>query len=369
MTAWQSLTDFTFFRGRVALHAILQGLGISVGDEVAIQAFTCLAVPEGVMASGAHPLYIDVESSGFNMDPDDLERKLTPQTRAIVVQHTFGIPADMPRIIEISQRRAIPIIEDCCHTLQSQSNGRYVGTFGVGSFYSFEWGKPVVAGIGGSALINDPNLKQRVKDAYPTYQNPGPVALARIQLQYNVFRILYRPSLYWPVRSAFHWLGSLGLAESNYNPVGTDRIADDFRMRMASALQRRLLRELTKVEKYTGHSRNIAKEYRTHIRSTAVTHPKLPDATDTIFARYPLIARNKADLLGAARQHNIELAEWYATPIHPLSGDELRLVFYEPGLCPNSETRCREIVSLPTHPSVSQRDVQRTIRFLNEVAI
>jgi len=364
-----SLFSLTYYRGRVALHAILGGLGIGAGDEVAIQAFTCLAVPDGVMASGARPVYIDIEAAGFNMDPTDLARKLTPRTRAIVVQHTYGIPADMQRIGGIAQERGIPIIEDCCHTLQSRYHGQVVGSFGVASFYSFEWGKPVVAGIGGSATINDPDLKERVDRLYADYREPGLMKLARIQLQYYAFKILYRPALYWPVRAAFHRLGSLGLAESNYNPVGLDSIAEDFHLRMASPLRRRLARQLMKLDAQTSHSREIAKKYREQIRSAVVTHPALPEGADPVFARYPLLARDKTRLLQAARKANIELAEWYATHVHPLAGRDLRLVHYEPGSCPNAETRCNEVVTLPTHPAVGRRDLQRIVGFLNEVMI
>ena len=149
------LGELLYFRGRVALHAILNGLGIGSGDEVALQAFTCVAVPEGIMATGARPVWIDIESDGYNMAPESLESRITPRTSAIVVQHTYGIPADLERILSIAERHQIPVIEDCCHTLASTYHGKPVGSFGVASFYSFEWGKPLVAGIGGAAVVND----------------------------------------------------------------------------------------------------------------------------------------------------------------------------------------------------------------------
>jgi len=69
---------FSFFRGRVALYALLKALGIKQSDHIATQAFTCIAVPEAIMAASARPLYIDLELAGFNMDAVDLERKITP---------------------------------------------------------------------------------------------------------------------------------------------------------------------------------------------------------------------------------------------------------------------------------------------------
>lgn len=368
MTVVHDITSLTFFRGRVALYAILKGLGIGAGDEVATQAFTCVAVPEGIMATGAQPLWVDIEAEGYNMDAADLRRKLTPRTRAVIIQHTYGIPADLDSLLQVAGEAGLPVIEDCCHTLASTYRGRTVGSFGIASFYSFEWGKPIVAGIGGSAVVNDPELRERVHEAYENYHAPGIKRLARIQLQYYAFGLLYRPRLYWPVRTLFHRLGSLGMAESNYNPVGEGNIAEDFNLRMALPLQRRLADNLAKLDAQTRHSHWAANEYRTRIQSKAVTHPTPPKNSDTVFARYPLRARNKAELLVAARKANVELSEWYATPVHPLEGQDLRLVYYEPGSCPNAEVRCGEIVALPTHPAVSRRDIDRAVNFLNKVA-
>jgi dTDP-4-amino-4,6-dideoxygalactose transaminase len=360
------LVKNTYFRGRVALYAVLRGLGIGKDNDVVLQAFTCIAVPEAIMAAGARPRYIDIEATGFNMDATDLKRKLTPKTRAIVVQHTYGIPADMDRLLQVAREAGLPIIEDCCHTLASTYHGKTTGSFGVASFYSYEWGKPIVAGIGGSAVINDPELRDRVRESYENYRSPGAMSQVRIQLQYYAFRLLYRPAFYWPVRSVFHRLGSLGVAESNYNPVGEGNIAEDFSLRMAPALQRRLARKLMALDQQTRHSRWVAGEYQARIRSAVVSHPALPEGSDTVFARYPLLAKDKPALLAAARKANVEVSEWYSTPVHPLSGEELRLVHYEPGSCPNAEALCKEVVTLPTHPATSKRDVDRTVGFLNE---
>jgi len=201
MVGTLDLNELTFFRGRVALHAILKSLGVGKGDEAAIQAFTCIAVPEAVMASQAMPIYIDVEPGSFNMDPADLARKITHQTKAVVVQHTFGIPADMDRIVDIASKMHIPIIEDCCHTLRGTYKGRPLGSFGVASFYSFEWGKPVVIGIGGSAILNDRELSDKMVETYSRYCAPGLGTVAKIQLQYYAVSLFYSLALYWRMGS------------------------------------------------------------------------------------------------------------------------------------------------------------------------
>ena len=363
------LERLTFYRGRVALYAILRGLGIGKGDQVVTQAFTCVAVPEAIMATGARPVYADIEPNGFNMDANDLERKITPQTKAIVVQHTYGIPADMERIKYVADKTDIPIIEDCCHTFVSMYKGKMVGSFGVGSFYSFEWGKPVVAGIGGSAIINESNLNKKIQSKYKDYRFPSTVKLMRIQLQYFGFKILYRPSLYWLVRDMFHMLGSIGAAESNYNPVQENQVAEDFYLKMSNLLRRRMSRKLSNLDVLTRHSRWVSNEYESRIKSNVVVHPGISGDCKAVFARYPLLANDKGMLLKQARKAKVELADWYSTPIHPLIGKDLELVRYEAGSCPNAEKRCKQVVTLPTHMGVKEKDVERIVKFLNSKSL
>lgn len=356
---------FYYYRGRVALSAILKALNIGDGDEVATQAFTCVAVPEAIMATGSRPLYIDIEESGFNMSADDLQRKITHRTRAIIVQHTYGIPAALDSIVDVAQLTNLPIIEDCAHTHVSSYRGETVGSYGVASFYSYEWGKPIVVGIGGGAKINDAELREKVIVDYVNYEYPALIRQVRIQIQYIAFIILFRPTLYWPVRSLFHWLSSLGIAESNYNPVGEGNLSIDFDLRMPKLLQRRLERKEQFTKSYSDYSRWTSDQYRTRIKSETVYHPKLPDDVNVVYARYPLVTSKKNMLLAAARRSNVELAEWYSTPVHPLSGKELSSVNYAVGTCPNAEARCEEVVTLPVHPAVKQRDIDKTVQFLN----
>ena len=363
MTSPEFTPTTTYFRGRVALAAILRALGIGRGDEVATQAFTCVAVPEGVMATGARSSWIDVDHDGYTMSAADLRTKITPRTRAVLVQHTYGIPADMDPILDIAREAGLPVIEDCCHTFTSTYRGALVGTLGTASFYSYEWGKPIVAGLGGGAVANDPALRERLLEDYAGYSEPGMARLARIQAQYNAFGLLFRPRLYWPVRAAFRRLGSSGIVEGNYNPVGGDHVASDFHLRMAPALEKRLQRKLALVPEFTRRSGEIVEEYVNGIRTGVVIHPTQHGDRDVTYARYPLRAHDKRGLLAAARQANVELAEWFVTPVHPLQGDALRSVNYNSGSCPNAEAMCEQVVSLPTHNRVTDRDVQRALEF------
>jgi len=360
------LVNLVFYRGRVGLYALLKALGVGLEDQVAVQAFTCLAVPEGIMATGAQPLWVDIEPSGYNMDVQDLKRKITTQTKAIIVQHTYGIPADMDALRRVADEHNIPIIEDCAHTLLSEYRSQRVGTFGVGSFYSFEWGKPVVAGVGGSAMANQPELQRMLSHFYTSFVDPPKRVRFKLALQYYGFRVLYRPAFYWPVRSLFHLLGESGLIESNYNPVEGEK-APDFGWRMAPESRRRLAREISRVQDIAKHSAWVVEQYRDRIQGDWVVHPKIHSHTKVFFARYPLRTHNKKRLLELARQKRVELANWYNTPIHPLQGTALQAVGYRIGACPNAERRSQEVVTLPVHLRVTQREIDKIVSFFSEM--
>ncbi len=360
------LNALGYYRGRVALFALLKALDIGPGTSVLLQAFTCVAVPEAILATGATPIYVDVEPQGLTLDADDLARKLRPDSRAVVVQHTYGIPAALDRIMAVTGE-SLPILEDCCHSLVSRFNGAPVGSFGVASFYSFEWGKPIVAGIGGGAVVNNEPLRHRMLQHYHQFRPPSPVRELKLQLQYLAHKLLYRPRFYWPIRRLYHLLGTLGAAESSYNPVSPALVADDFEMRIARRTGRRLRRQLLGVQAHAAHSRRVAEQYRLWIESAAVRPVATPTGAEVVYARYPLLAEHKQQLLARARRAGVELSEWYSSPVHPLRREELAQVQYPAGSCPEAEHRCRQIVTLPTSQVVSTRDIDRAVRFLNTV--
>lgn len=363
------LTEFTFFRGRVALHAIFKALGVARGDAVALQAFTCVAVPEGILAAAARPLFIDVTVGGCTMDPSDLERKLTPQTKAIVVQHTFGIPGAVTEIAEVANRRGIPLVEDCCHSYLSAVNGQKVGSFGTASFYSFEWGKPLVAGMGGSAVASDDALRERLCRQHALLQNPPAVRNLRIELEYVGYRVMFRPSLYWIARRLKGSLGSLRIVESSYNGQYGQAVSSDFLFRMASSSRRRLVRAVGDIQRVADHSDWITRQYRERIRSPYVSHPASEPGSTVVFGRYPLTSAHKRTIMQLASRHMVEVAGWYSTPVHPLTPEQWSVIGYTGGCCPNAEQRAAEILTLPTHIKVTQRDIDRTVDFFNSLRL
>ncbi len=366
MSVHRVITDFLFFRGRVALYHILRALGVGRGDEVVTQAFTCVAVPEAIMAAGAVPVYCDVEKDTFTLDPAALDDVISSRTKALIVQHTFGIPADMAKVVRIAREKGIPIVEDCCHALFSTYGGERVGTFGVAAFYSFEWGKPIVAGIGGAAVLNDESLRSRVEEVYSRLDEPPLLRSLKVRLQYIGFKLFYKPSLYWRVKALFHFLGRVGVLEGNYNPMG-EEVPKDFGLKMIPSFRRLLSRGVASADRLRVHSMEVVEHYSRGISSARVRHPRVPDNCEVVYSRYPLLVEDKPSVVERARREGVEVAEWYATPVHPLRGADLEKVHYRPGSCPNAEDVCGRVLSLPVHTGVGDGDVCKAISFFNEL--
>jgi hypothetical protein len=136
-------------------------------------------------------------------------------------------------------------------------------------------------------------------------------------------------------------------------------------MRMSSHLRRRLARRLRSIDAHAIHSRWLADQYRTGIVSPAVMHPMPPAQSETVYARYPLRVAHKAEILERAKRKNVELADWYSTPIHPVPVAKGLEVGYEPGSCPQAEIRSGEIVSLPTHRRTGKWYIGKVIEFFS----
>jgi len=364
--------ELKYFRGRVALSKLLSGLGVKVGDHVAIQAFTCTAVPEAVFSVGAKPVYVDLENGGVNMAPEKLEYILNEndKIKVIVVQHTFGIPAQMEKLFKIAESHNIPLIEDCAHTFKSAINGKEVGSWGIASFYSFEWGKPIIAGIGGAISLKNNLLRDYLQRDYDLLKEPGVIINIKSAIQILAFKLLYHPRIYWVIKDLYHFFSKHGLAIGNYSKVESQsevEVSEDFGMKMPKINRLWLNYSLSHLEKSNDHRKSISDYYFKIFSESIFNKNILPissELADIHYARFPLIIKDKKRLLKEARLHRVEISGWYETPVHPLKGDELGMLGYAEKTCPNAEKLCESLVSLPVNAKISKNDVDKYAAFI-----
>jgi 8-amino-3,8-dideoxy-alpha-D-manno-octulosonate transaminase len=143
--------------GTAALRVGLAALGISRGDEVITQSFTFVATVESIIEAGAVPVLTEVDKT-LNMDPEDLEAKITPKTKVIMPVHMLGVPARLDEILAVARRRGIPVLEDSCQACGSVYRGKKTGTFGALGTYSFDYVKTLTTGEGGMIVTDDKRL-------------------------------------------------------------------------------------------------------------------------------------------------------------------------------------------------------------------
>jgi dTDP-4-amino-4,6-dideoxygalactose transaminase len=150
--------------GTAALQLALQGLGVGPGDEVITVAHTFIATAEAINATGARPVFVDIDPVSYTMDPVMLEKAITSRTKAIIPVHLYGQPADMDSINAIAAKHNIPVIEDSCQAHGAKYKGRRAGSLGTAACFSFYPSKNLGAcGEGGAVTTNDPELANKVR--------------------------------------------------------------------------------------------------------------------------------------------------------------------------------------------------------------
>jgi len=147
-----------FNSGTSTLHAALEACGVGEGDEVISPALTVIMDTTATIHANAIPVYADINPDTFTVDPADIERKITPRTKAIIVVSLYGLPCDMDPIMKIANKHNIPVIEDNAQCFMSRYKGKMTGTIGHVASYSFENTKHISCGEGGAIITNDENI-------------------------------------------------------------------------------------------------------------------------------------------------------------------------------------------------------------------
>ena len=171
--------------GTAALHLCLRALGIGPGDEVIVPSFAFIAVANAVRYVQAIPVFADIDAATLNLDPARVEAALSPKTRAIIVVHTFGMPADMAALADIACRKGLLLIEDACEALGSEFDARKVGSFGDAAVLGFYPNKQVTTGEGGAVIVRDPAVAAAVRSLRNQGREDAGTGFAHESIGYN----------------------------------------------------------------------------------------------------------------------------------------------------------------------------------------
>jgi len=358
---------FSFWKARVALYAILKALDLKEVDEVILPGYTCVVVPNVVRYAGAKPIYADIGQGRYNIDPASVEQRISPHTRALIVQHTYGIPADICSLQAIEKKYGLYLIEDCAHVLLgSRSQGLPLGSFGKAAFFSFQWNKPYTTGLGGMVVTRDRGLAERLKGIQATFKDPPLRRKLQLQIQYELHNRFFEPKLFWFGQESLRALSKIGLlvGSSDPNELTGEEEPSDICWRMSDFQQRVGLTKLNKLEENSTHRKLLTQCYLDLLCKQGRPVNRDLDSSEFELLSLPFQVANKISVLEKSRRAGVEIGSWFETPLHPLPLNEHHRIEYQPGCCPIAESTADKVINLPLHDRVDQAEAERIVRFL-----
>ena len=346
---------FFFWKGRVALYTILKAMGVGEGDEVILPGFTCVVVANAVLYLGARPVYADIDPLTYNITPETVASLITPKTKVIIAQNTFGLSPDLDALMSLAERHGLYVIEDCAHGLGGSYKGRPAGTNTHASFFSTQWSKPVTTALGGIAYTSDDDLLPKVAAIAKALPRPGLLAESILAGQRLVRPLADNPHLYYALVDAYRFLTQklgLSIGSSVGDELNSVTMPENYLLGMGK-LQHKALQKTGRTLKAAVRRRQkIAQKYDAFFRERGISVPYRPDYAEHTMLRYTFRVPDKAAILQKAQRLHIPLGDWFVSPLHPVEGDLSRWG-YRAGQCPESERACRECVNLLPEQDVS----------------
>lgn len=346
----------SFGAGRVGLYGILRSLGIGAGDDVLVPVPTHVVVANAIRYTGARPVYVDCDLSSYCIDLKQAEERLTPRTRALLVQHTFGIPADLGNAMALADRHGLHLIEDCVHALGATFGGKQVGTFGRAAFFSTEETKTISTTMGGVVTTDDDGLAARLREFQRTCQPPPASQAARYLLKLVVYHAFTEPRVHVLARAAYELTG-------RHHPLPRPTDNAELRGERPPGYTRRLsngqaavgLTQLATLAENLAHRRRIALRYQALLAPHGFPLPEPPPAAAPAYVRYPVWVADRPAAERAMGTRAV-LGTWFTSVLEEVV--DPRYCGYIPGSCPNAERAARHLVNLPTHGRVGECDAE-----------
>src|SRR2546426_8657527 len=346
----------SFGSGRVGLYGLLRALGIGEGADVLLSLPSHIVVANAIRYTGARPVYVDCRLDDYNIDLADAERRITPRSRVLLLQHTFGVPVEMDAALAFARRHNLVVIEDCVHALGARYDGRPVGTLGHAAFFSTEETKTISTVMGGMAVTNDADLAYRMQTFQASCSLPRMSLSARYLMKFVVYYMLTEPYVHRFARFAYERLG-------HRNPLPVATTLEERRGQRPRDYERRLsngqaalgLSQLRSLQTNLQHREFVANAYEDRLSSCGLRLPRAPAKAEPSFVRYPVWVEDRPTVIRALAPHAV-VGTWFTSVLEEAESPEA--AGYAPGSCPNAEQAAQHLINLPTHPRVSARDVR-----------
>ena len=301
--------------GTSALHMALVAAGIGAGDEVIVPSFTFAATANSVALTGATPVFVDINPQTFNIEPAAIEAAITSRTKAIQPVHLYGQPAQMDKILEIANKHSLLVLEDAAQAHLATFKGKFVGSFGIAGTFSFYPTKNMTSGEGGMISCSTDEFARMCK-------------LLRNQ----------------------------GMEKRYENEV----IGFNTRMTDIHAAIGRV--QLKKIEGWT-KTRQKNADFLNKNLSGVITPYLIPEATH-VYHQYTIriVDHDRDKFSEEMTKRGIGSGVYYPIPVHQLPSFNLKFDL------PNTTKICKEVLSIPVHPSLSESELETIVEVINSIA-
>lgn len=301
--------------GTTALVTALWALGIGEGDEVITTPFTFIASANSILATGAKPVFADIDPLSYNIDPLKIESKITSKTKAIMPVHLYGLPCYMDQISKIAKKYKLHIVEDACQAHGAKYKGKYVGSWGVACFSLYPT-KNVTSAEGGLITTKNIGLATKMR----RYINHG----QEVKYLHTSFGLNYR-------LTNIH--AAIGLAQ------------------------------VRKIDHFTCKRQENAQFLTKNINGVQL--PFIPENTEHVFHQYTVrIPKNRDKVMQKLTEVGIGCGVHYPTPLHK---QPFYLAMGYKDKMPEAEKASAEVLSLPVHPGLSKEDLITISREFNKI--
>jgi dTDP-4-amino-4,6-dideoxygalactose transaminase len=305
--------------GTSALHLALLSAGIGPGDEVITTANTFIATVEAIAYVGARPVFADIDPTTANIDPEEIEKAITPRTRAIIPVHLYGRPADLDAIMDIATRHRLLVIEDACQAHGAMYNRKRVGGFGHAAAFSFYPGKNLGAyGEGGVLTTNDDEVAKLVR----SLRSHGETA-----------------------RYFHKYVGY------NYRMEGFQGAVLNVKLRY--------------LDEWTAKRRKFARLYRELLSGANLGIPEDSLEADCVYHLFVVYAENRDQVRDELDKRGVQTAVHYPKPVH--LQDAFSHLGFGPATLPHTERACERVLSLPLWPEMTEEQVRYAAATLKEI--
>jgi len=311
--------------GTAGLHILVRTLEVGPGDEVLVPSFTFSASVNAILYERATPVFVDIEPETYNLDPDDLERKITKRTKAIMAVDIFGHPAEWDRILEIADKYNLKIIDDSCEALGAEYKGKKIGQFGDCACFAFYPNKQITTGEGGIIVTNNSSIAKLAR----SLRNQGREEMGS-------------------------WLEH-------------ERLGYNYRMdEMSAALG---VSQLKKLEVFLEKRERVARIYTEKLKGFSWVRPPVvkPYVRMSWFV-YVVTLQEGLDrdtVIGNLEKKGIP-ARGYFSPIH-LQPYVKRIFGYKGGELPVTENIAKRTLALPFHNNLTEEEIEEVLKTLKDV--